>query len=254
VLNDNPAWDSEAGIEIAAEEAAGGPAVLTYASHILDTELGVDYIVAFADVSQYQGRPLQLTITLRQTDVCGGTNCTHNVDLYVGDLWFERLPDICTTLPDGSHMLYDYYDDPSPLAIVGCSDPQAYYFIDVEEGPHNGYGAGEDDYAVAVDLPAGTVPLQFKVYYGFHTHGFAINGHALTSQEVDAAFPIHKGTYVNIAEPSRWMPVNDNPDAVRAWLIGGQNRFEFDVYAQNLWEERPFDLWARFRAPSESGP
>jgi hypothetical protein len=140
VLNGDEGDDSEAGIEIGVSDAAGGLPSMTYASHILDTELVVDYVVAFADVSPFRGQSVRLMVTLRQTDVCGGAACTHNVDLYVGDLWFEGLPDICTTEPDGSHPLYEYDDDPSPLPGSDCSQPLPYYFLDAEDGPHNAYG------------------------------------------------------------------------------------------------------------------
>lgn len=241
--------DTEAGIEIAIYHPGSGQTIMTYASHLLETRLGADYIIAFADVSEFQGQSVELTITLRQTDNCAGYACTRDEDLYIGDLWYESLLDVCTTEADQSHTLYDYFDDPSPHTGVSCADPQSYYFIDVEEGPHNHYGPGEDTYEVTANLPAGAQLLQFKVYYGPRTHGFTFNGHTLTPQEAYDAFPIHQGTYVNIAEPSRWMPVNDNPDPVSGHLVEGTNTFVFSVYAEAPWEERPFDLWARFRVP-----
>jgi len=67
-----------------------------------------------------------------------------------------------------------------------------------------------------------------------------------------SAFPIRKGTYVNIAEPSRWMPSNDSPAAVSPWLVSGRNTLTFNVYAEQPWWERPFDLWARFRVPTQA--
>ena len=130
--------DSKAGVEIKVHHllparTASTPnnweTVMTYASHILETRLGVDYIVGFADVSEFQGSTVELTITLRQPDLCGGYNCTADDDLYIGDLWFESLPDICTTEADSSHILYDYYDDPTPHPDAGCADPQPFYFI-----------------------------------------------------------------------------------------------------------------------------
>jgi len=247
VLNEVPGDDSEAGIEIAVSDPVGGQPMMTYASHILDTELRYDYIVAFADVSEFGDQDVSLTITLRQTDICGGANCTHDVDLYIGDLWFESLPDICTTEPDGSHTLYDYYDDPSPHLGADCADPQPYYFLDLESGPYNAYGVGDDDHQVSFSLPPGAEVAEFQVYYGRYSHGFTFNGHELSSSEVYDAFPIRKGTYVNISEPGRWMPANDNPGIVAPWLVSGQNTFVFNVYANDSWWERPFDLWARFR-------
>ena len=250
VLNDDPSRDSEAGIEVTVRDPGSGQTVMTYASHILDTYLWLDYISAFADVSEFPDRDVELTITLRQPDVCAGGDCRHNVSLYVGDLAFERLPDICTNEPGGGHTLYDYYDDPSPHAGAGCPNPQAFYYIDVEDGPRNAYGIGENTYVVTVDLPAGAEALQFKVYYGPRTEGFAINDHALDTAAVYAAFPVHLGTYVNIAEPSRWMPVNDGAGTVNAYVVAGRNRFQFNVHTNNYWDERPFDLWARFRVPT----
>ena len=246
------ATDSDAGMEISVYHQASGRTVKTYASHLMETDLGVDYVVAFADVSEFQGKSVQLTITLRQPDVCAGTLCTQDVDLYVGDLWFERLPDICTTEADGSHTLYHYYDDPTPKENATCGNPQEYYFIDVEKGPYNHYHSGQNTYDVNVDLPSSAEVLQFKVYYGYKSHGFTFNGHALDAAQTYAAFPIHLGGYVNIAEPSRWMPFNDNPDAVSDHLVAGNNKFSFNVYTEKVWEERHFDLWARFRVPSDS--
>ena len=250
VLNADPAKDSEAGIEITVRDPGSGQAVVTYASHILDTYLWLDYVSAFADVSEFDDREVELTITLRQPDVCAGHNCTHDVDLYVGDLTFERLPDICTSETGGDHRLYDYYDDPTPHGGAHCVNPQPYYFLDVEDGPRNAYGIGENTYVVTIDLPAGAEALQFKVYYGPRTDGFVINDHMLDTAAVYAAFPAHLGTYVNIAEPSRWMPVNDGAGTVNGYLAEGRNRFQFNVYTNNYWDERPFDLWARFRVPA----
>jgi C1A family cysteine protease len=47
--------DSEAGVEIAVYDPASQLTVTTYASHLYETGLGVDYIVAFADVSEFRG-------------------------------------------------------------------------------------------------------------------------------------------------------------------------------------------------------
>ena len=243
--NDNP--DADVGVEFAVHHAASGQTVMTYASHIVPTQLGVSYVVGFADVSQFAGQSVELTIRLRQPDVCGGASCTANVDLYIGDLSFESLPDICTTEADGSHTLYHYYDDPTPLPGAICANPQSYYFVDVEDGPYNHYGAGNNTYRVTADLPAGAQPLQFNVYYGYKSRGFTINDHALDPAQTYAAFPTHQGHYINIAEPSRWMPLNDNPSAVAGHLVAGLNTFSFNVYTEKSWEERHFDLWARFR-------
>jgi hypothetical protein len=224
--------------------------VWTYASHILETMLGVPYIYAFADVSFFRGQRVELTITLRQVDVCAGSLCTHDADFYIGDLSFERLPDICTTEAGGSHRLYDYYDDPTPHKVAECEDPQAYYFLDVEDGPHNAYGAGEDTYTLSFELPQGAELLEFHLYYGYRTQGLTINDWTLSPDKVYAAFPVRLGTYVNIAEPSRHSPVNNNPQAVAPYFGAGANIIAMTVSAENHWEERPFDLFARFRVPS----
>lgn len=47
--------DADDGVEIAVYHPASGQTVMTYASHIFETELEVSYIVAFADVSEFQG-------------------------------------------------------------------------------------------------------------------------------------------------------------------------------------------------------
>jgi hypothetical protein len=159
--------DSESGLEIAVYEPQSDQTVWTYASHILETKLGVPYVYAFADVSPFQGQRVELTITLRQVDVCAGSLCTHDADFYIGDLSFERLPDICTTKADGSHRLYDYYDDPTSRQVAECENPQPYYFLDVEDGPYNAYGAGEDTYTFEFELLEGAELLEFHLYYGY---------------------------------------------------------------------------------------
>jgi serine/threonine protein kinase len=216
--------DSESGLEIAVYEPQSDQTVWTYASHILETKLGVPYVYAFADVSSFQGQRVELTITLRQVDVCAGSLCTHDADFYIGDLSFERLPDICTTKADGSHRLYDYYDDPTSRQVAECENPQPYYFLDVEDGPYNAYGAGEDTYTFEFELLEGAELLEFHLYYGYRT--------------------------INIAEPSRHSPVNNNPQAVAPYFRAGVNTFVITVSAEKPWEERPFDLFARFRVPS----
>jgi hypothetical protein len=242
--------DSESGLEIAVDGPQSRQTVWTYASHILETKLGVPYIYAFADVSSFQGQRVELTITLRQVDVCAGSLCTHDADFYIGDLSFERLPDICTTEADRSHRLYDYYDDPTPRQVAECENPQPYYFLDVEDGPYNAYGAGEDTYTLSFELPERVELLEFHLYYGYRTKGLIINDRTLSSEEVYAAFPVRLGTYVNIAEPSRHSPVNNNPQAVASYFRAGTNTIAMTVSAEKHWEERPFDLFARFRVPS----
>ena len=241
--------DSESGLEITVYEPRSDQTVWTYASHLFETKLGVSYIYAFADVSSLQGQRVELTITLRQVDVCAGYLCTHDADFYIGDLSFERLPDICTTEADGSHGLYDYYDDPTLRQMAECENPQPYYFLDVGDGPYNAYGAGEDTYTLSFDLPEGAELLEFHLYYGYRTKGLTINDRTLSPEEVYAAFPLRSGTYVNIAEPSRHSPMNNNPQAVAPYFRAGANTIVMTVSADKHWEERPFDLFARFRIP-----
>ncbi len=242
--------DSDSGLEMAVYEPQSDRTVWTYASHMRETELDVPYIVAFADVSPFRGQRVALTLALRQLDVCAGSACTHDADLFIGDLYFARLPDICTTEADGSYKLYDYYDDPSPRRVTECENPQAYYFLDVEEGPHNAYGAGEDTYTLSFELPEGAEVLEFHLYYGPHTTGLTINDQTLSPEGVYAAFPVPSGAYLNIAEPSRHSPLNNNPQAVAPYFRVGTNTIAMTVYAENAWEERPFDLFARFGVPN----
>jgi hypothetical protein len=241
--------DSESAIELAVREPGSGRTVWTYASHLLETELGVPYIYAFADVSAYRGRRVELILSLRQADVCAGAACTHDADAYVGDLVFERLPEICTTVAEGRLRLYDYYDDPTPRQVETCASPQPFHFVDVREGPHNAYGVGKDRYTLSFELPEGAELLAFRLYYGRYVEELAINGHALSPEQVYAAFPVRLGTYVNIPEPSRYMPVNDNPGVVASFMRAGTNTIVVTISAQKEWEERPFDLYARFRVP-----
>jgi hypothetical protein len=241
--------DSEAGVEIKVYHASGKEQ-MTYASHIFETRLGVKYIYAFADVSPFKGmQNVELTITLRQPRACGGWGCTRNEDLYVGDLIFEQLPDIITTEADGTHTLYDYFDDPSPTS--GYTDPPGtpvdYYFLDVKLGPFGQSGAGSNTFTIPVDLPSDFELLSFKLYYGDDTTGLTINDQTLSPSKVYEAFPEHACcTYINIAEPSRWSPVNDNPDAVKGMFKVGSNTIVMTVTTNASWEERHFDLWARF--------
>jgi tRNA A-37 threonylcarbamoyl transferase component Bud32 len=241
--------DSESGLEIAVCEPGSDQTVWTYASHLFETKLGVPYLYAFADVSAFQGQRVELTMTLRQVDVCAGSLCTHDADFYLGDLSFERLPDICTTEADRSHRLYDYYDDPTSQQVAECENPQPYYFLDVEDGPYNAYGAGEDTYTLSFDLPEGAELLEFHLYYGYRTQGLTVNDQTLSPEKVYAAFPLRSGTYVNIAEPSRHSPMNNNPQAVAPYFRAGANTITMTVSAEKHWEERPFDLFARFRVP-----
>ena len=242
--------DSDSGLEIAVHQPQSDQTIWTYASHVRETELDVPYILAFADVSDFRGQRVELTITLRQIDVCGGYLCTHDADFYIGDLYFERLPDICTTEADGSYRLYDYYDDPTPRQVDECENPQPYYFFDVEDGPYNAYGVGEDTYTLSFELPEVAALLEFHLYYGCYAENLTINDRTFSPQEVYTAFPQRSCTYVNITEPSRHSPVNESPQIVAPYFRAGTNTITMTVYAENHWEERPFDLFVRFQIPS----
>jgi hypothetical protein len=244
--------DSESAIELAVREPQSGRTVWTYASHMFETELDVPYIYAFADVSAFRGRKVELSLRLRQADVCAGAQCTHDADAYIGDLVFERLPDVCTTGVNGRWRLYDYSEDPTPREVDSCLDPQPYYYVDVREGPHNDYGPGRDRHTLSFDLPQGAMLLHFRLYYGRFAEELVVNGHVLGPEQVYAAFPVRLGTYVNIPEPSRYMPVNRNPVAMASYFRAGTNTISMVVSAREAWEERPFDLYARFRVPSAS--
>jgi hypothetical protein len=219
-LNGDPnETDAEDGVEIAVRDPASGQSVMTYASNVLETRLGWDYIVAFADVSEFGGRDVELIITLRQADVCGVYN------------------------------LYDYPEDPTPKVTGSHPDPKPYHFLDVREGPHNGYGAGEDTYTMTFELPDEFELTDFNLYYGSYPRRMVINGHELSGQQVRASFPYRSMTYVNIPEPSMYMPINSNATAVSGYFAPGLNSISVTVYAEKPWEERPFDLHARFRIP-----
>jgi hypothetical protein len=122
--------------------------------------------------------------------------------------------------------------------------------MEVREGPYNAYGAGEDAYTVRFVLPGGAELIDFRLYYGYYVARFEINGTTFDADQVYAAFPVRLGTYVNIPEPSRYLPVNRNPDAIAPYLREGLNIVRVTVSAEKSWEERPFDLYARFRVPS----
>jgi len=216
---------------------------------MLESKLDVPYMYAFADVSPYRGRRVELTVILRQVDVCAGSACTHDADAYIGDLTFEQLPDICTTQADGHFELYDYYDDPTPHAVDECEVPQPYYYMEVREGPYNAYGVVEDTYRAHFVLPEGAELLDFRLYYGLYVTHFSINDQAFEAGQVYGAFPVRLGTYVNLPEPSRYLPVNNNPGAIAPYLHQGLNIIRVTVSAEKSWEERPFDLYARFRVP-----
>lgn len=241
--------DSEAGLEIVVRDLATGQASWTYAAYILETELGVPYAFAFADVSPFGGQHVQLRITLQQPDVCAGSQCTHNDDFFIGDLYYAQLPDVCTTLSNGKLLNYDYYHDPTPTEVASCEQRQSYYFIDIEDGPYNAYGAGESTYSIPFALPQGAELIEFRLYYGYHAREMVINHQVISQQQVYEAFPYRSGIYIKIAEPSRYSLVNNNPALIEPYLDWGKNNLSLTIFTENAWEERPFDLFMRFKVP-----
>jgi hypothetical protein len=238
--------DSEAGVEI---EVRGKATVPTNVSHIWETKLAASYILAFADVSEFRGEDVELSITLRQPDACAGLDCTHDVDLYVGDLFSASLPDVCTTEADASHSLLDYYDDPTPKAVEECADPQPFYFQGVEYGPINTYGAGSDTHTIDFELPEGATLDRMGLYYGPNISRFAVNGEEIDPQLVYQAFPIRSSTYVAVEAPLKYAVANNDTRLLRSYLREGPNTITVDVQSEHASDERPFYFYARFKVP-----
>ena len=241
--------DSESGLEILVHDPSTGQESWTYGSYLLETELGVPYVFAFADVSPFRGQQVQLTITLRQLDVCAGSQCTQNADFFIGDLYYGVMSDLCTTLSNGTYLLYDYYNDPTPQEVEDCDKPLPYYFIDIEDGPYNYYGIGESEYSIPFALPEKSELVEFRLYYGYHAREMKINNHVFFQREIYAAFPRRSGEYLNIAEPSRYSPFNNNPEAIAPYLDWGKNNLSITIFTENAWEERPFDVFIRVKVP-----
>jgi hypothetical protein len=242
--------DSESGMEIAVSDPASRRESLTYAAYLLETELGVPYVFAFADVSPFQGQRVQLRVTLRQADVCAGSQCTQNADFFIGDLYYGEMPDICTTTSNGQYLHYDYYDDPMPREVQHCEQPQPYYFLDIEDGPYNTYGSGESTYSIPFALPEGAELIECRLYYGYHARELVVNHQVLSQQEIYDAFPYRSGLYLNIAEPSRYSLVNQNTALIAPYLEWGKNNLSMTIFTENAWEERPFDIFLRFKVPA----
>jgi len=239
--------DSESGLEILIRDPDTGQESWSYATHLYETDLGVPYIYVFADASPFRGQEADLMVRLRQIDVCAGSQCTHDADFYIGDMLFGQLPDLCTKHSDGTLVLYDYYDDPTPHEVGTCEDPLTYYFIDIEDGPYNDYGAGENEYKIPFTLPENAELIDFRLYYGYYTRGITVNNHTFTPKEVYDAFPLRSGVYHNIPKPSRYSLFNMNPEFLAPYFDWGQNNFSIILYTENPWEERPFDVFMRFK-------
>jgi serine/threonine protein kinase len=241
--------DSESGLEILMRDTGSDQESWTYASYLYETQLGVPYVYAFADASQFRGKQADLMIRLRQIDVCAGSHCTHDADFYLGDLYFGSMPDICTKNSTGELWLYDYYDDPTPHKVSACEKPLLYYFLDIEDGPYNDYGGGESEYKIPFALPENAELMEFRLYYGYYTSGIMLNNHSFTPEEVYGAFPLRIGVYHNIPEPARYSFFNNNPNFLAPFFDWGQNEFSIGLYTENPWEERPFDVFMRFKVP-----
>jgi hypothetical protein len=241
--------DSESALEIRISNPDTGEESWTYALYLYETALGVPYTYAFADASPFRNQKAYLMIRLRQIDVCAGTQCTHDADFFIGDLYYGLLPDLCTRLFDGSLLLYDYYDDPTPEAVADCALPQSYHFLDIEEGPYNQYGIGESEYPLSFDLPENATLIDFRLYYGYRAKKMIINDQVISPEDLYEAFPIRSGVYHNIAEPSRYSLYNQNTDLLAPYFKTGANHLLFNLYAENTWEESPFDLFMRFKVP-----
>jgi hypothetical protein len=239
--------DSESGLEIQMRDPDSGQESWTYATHLYETDLQVPYLYVFADASPFRGQEADLMVRLRQIDVCAGSLCTHDADFYIGDMLYGQLPDLCTKHSDGTLVLYDYYDDPTPHEVGTCEDPLSYYFLDIEDGPYNHYGVGENEYRIPFALPENAELIDFRMYYGYYTRGMTVNNQTFTPEEVYDAFPLRSGVYHNIPEPSRYSLFNINPEFLAPYFDWGQNNFSITLYTENPWEERPFDVFMRFK-------
>jgi hypothetical protein len=147
-------------------------------------------------------------------------------------------------------MLYDYYDDPTPNRVEECASPQPYYFIDIEQGPSKKGGVGQDRHEVSFELPEGAEAVELRMYYGPALRSFVVNGDSIAVEQVYEMFPVRSATYVNIPRPMRWAPFNDAGDALASYLQVGQNMIQVTTSSSNVWDERPFYIFARFRVPA----
>ncbi len=247
--------DSEAGVIITVSDPGTGQTATTFATHIMETTLDEPYLYAYADASPFRGRQVTLKVTLLHPDVCSGSLCTHDIDLYLGPVQFERLPDLCTQEADGSHLLYDYPDDPSPTQIPACTYSQPVYFVEASANaaqPFRNYGAGQDSYQLHVQLPQDYTLLTFALQYGPRVESMSINGVEISPKTVYQAFPVRPGTFNRVEESARYSFANNNPAAVASYFSAGANAVVVVVAADQSWEERPFSLYARFLARGAS--
>lgn len=241
--------DSEAGVLITVLDGAGSAASRTFATNIMETSLGVDYLYAYADVSPLKGQNAVITLTLLQPDVCSGAACTHEIDLFIGPAQFEQLPDLCTSEPDGAHVLYDYLNDPTPTLVEVCEAPEALYMIEASAHtaePFDRYGPGADQYSLEFELPGQFLLLDFNLHYGPRMESLRINGSSIPSASVHQMFPVRRGTYNRVPAGARYSFANREAKALEAYFKPGSNRIEAVVAADNDWEERPFSLYLRF--------
>jgi len=214
----------------------------------METYLKEPYLYAFGDLSPFRGQEVTLTISLLHPHVCAKKNCTHDVELLIGPLQFQKLPDICTTEPDGTHKLYDYLADPTVNTVKSCAAPQPFYFIDLQASAGHKPGAGRDHYNVDVKLPARYRLLDYSFHFGPICERLRINLRDWPPATIHQNFPIRRGTYNRIAPAARYSFVNRNPKAMARRFRPGTNRMEIQIATSKSYAERPFSLFARFLA------
>jgi serine/threonine protein kinase len=249
--------DSEAGVVITVSDPTTGGTAVTYAANIMETLLEERFLYAYADLSPFRGRQVELTLELLHPDACSGTLCTHDVDLYIGPSRLERLPDLCTQESDGTRSYYDFPADPSPIEDADCSSERSLYFVEAASGieaPYAAYyGAGVDRHELTFELPAEFELLDFVLHYGPRLESMRINGVDISPKVVVEAFPVRRGTNNRVEETARYSFANNNPEAVTGYFQPGTNSILVVVAADETWEERTFSLYARFLAWGEHG-
>jgi hypothetical protein len=241
--------DSEAALQIEVLDPTSGQSSTTYATHIMDSELGAPYLYAFADISPFRGKRVSLTLTLLQPDVCSGSFCTHDIDLYIGPMRYAALPELCLLTDQGTYLIYDHPDDPTPTEVSQCEDPQPLTFLETERSapePFSGYGEGQDAYTLSLTLPETFELIDFSLQYGPRLGRMSINGQSIPPEAVHALFPVRRGTYNRVPSAARYSFMNHEVEALRGYFKPGENVLEFEILADQPWEERPFSLYLRF--------
>jgi hypothetical protein len=247
--------DSEAAVRVVVRDPATGETVTTYATNIMDTSIGEPWLYAFGDLSPFRGRLVEVAITLLQPEACAGALCTHEIDLLVGPIQIEALPELCTTEPDGTRLLYDYIGDPTPAMAADCAGLPVRLVEMSARGadPFVGYGAGEDTYRASVDLPEVFELLDVIVHAGPRIARLAINGTEVPGVLVNEVFTEQRPTYNRVPDSARWSFRNHSGSRLQGYFAPGENTMEIVVAATEDYEERPFSLLVRFVVP-ETGP